>query len=104
MSWRNEDLSDYEREELGHAENRRDRAEQSDIPFDHVCADCEFCHAGLRFARGGVWDEITQRIVTKELGYDALTNYCVRNPYCVKEVHEYDPVCEEHGEIVECEE
>lgn len=77
---------------------------RSDIPFDHVCADCEFCHAGFRFARGGVWDETNKRIVTKELGHYAMTDYCVRNPYFVKEVHGYDPVCEYHGEIVEWDE
>jgi hypothetical protein len=77
---------------------------RSDIPFDHVCGDCEYCHMGHRLARGGVWDENTQRIVTKELGHVAITHYCLKNLDCVKEVHEYDPVCEDHGEIVECEE
>ncbi len=73
---------------------------RSDIPFDHVCADCEFCHEGERLTRCGVFDESRKRIVIKENGRREWAFYCTKNPDYIKEVHEYDPVCDEPGRWV----
>ena len=92
-----EDPEEYERDLR--AEYAREEYEERhgiEIPFythQFVCQECEYFKTGKRFVREACGDKIK---TTKKRTYFDL---CIKDLDNIKEIHSYDDVCPEHGEL-----
>lgn len=81
------------------------RRECKDWPLDgeyeyqYTCQECEYCVYGKRFAFDVVVREADGKHVLKQTRNYTYAEFCIRDKYNIKEIHGYDDVCEDHGEL-----
>ena len=72
----------------------------TDYPEERIwyCQECEFCKPAKRYAQ-----EIVTRIdgksVLKNTDRYAYMDVCVKDVDDIHEIHSWDEVCKEHGEL-----
>ena len=63
------------------------------------CGECEYCKTMKRYA----WDIVTREAdgkqVLKQTDKYCYIDICVKDIEDIREVHTWDEVCEEHGEL-----
>lgn len=76
-----------------------------DYPYERerYCAECEFCKLAQRFVDEIVIREADGKQVYKKTNRYCFIDICVRDIEHIKEIHDYDEVCEDHGELFEIE-
>ena len=81
--------------------------DDDEIPFEPTCEECEFCKQGLAFSHdivdlyGNDQDHGAKGrlVIKKDLHRQGYIHLCVRDIEHIKEIHLFDPVCEDHGEL-----
>lgn len=98
--------TDQEREEWESEMNWEYREENyPDSPDEptHYCEECEFCKLAKRFVQEIVTREADGQQVLKQTDRYTFMDICVRDMGHIKEIHGWDEVCENHGELFEIE-
>ena len=88
--------AEYARDEYYRQQEIRQAMAENAI---HYCDQCEYCKHGLRFVREA--EEKDGRLVVKTTNKTTVAEYCAKDPDYIKEIHGYDEVCVEHGELYE---
>ena len=80
------------------------------LPFEPTCECCEYCKQGLAFAYS-IIDLDGKKptkdtpgdscVLKKDLHKQGYIQLCVKDIEHIKEVHLFDAVCEDHGELFE---
>lgn len=65
------------------------------------CEECEFCQEAKRFVQEIVTREADRQQVLKQTDRYTFMDICVRDMGHIKEIHGWDEVCENHGELFE---
>lgn len=73
-------------------------------PYNYTCQECEYCRDGKVFVSEIVKRECDNRLVTAESKRYGLAEFCIKDLDNIRQIHSYDNVCEEHGELIEPEE
>lgn len=68
--------------------------------YHYTCQDCEYCKTYQSVFR---WDIATREVDGKQIQRETreyrFVDLCIRDQDHIKEVHSYDDVCEDHGEL-----
>lgn len=67
--------------------------------YQYTCENCEYCRLGKRFTFDVVVREADGKHVLKQTREYTFTNYCVKDIENIREIKDYDDVCEDHGEL-----
>ena len=67
------------------------------------CSECEFCKHGKRFIQEIVTREADGKQVLHQTDQLCWMDICIRDIDHIKEIHDWDEVCEEHGELFDME-
>ena len=67
------------------------------------CEVCEFCKPAKRFIQEIVKREADGAQVLKQTENYCWMDICIRDMEHIKEIHRWDEVCEDHGELFESE-
>ena len=97
--------SDEERAEWK-AELRREYEEhQPDYPEEptHYCEECEYFKGGRKFVHEIVTREVDGKPVLHTKDDYCYMDVCVKDIEDIREVHCYDEVCDDHGELCDME-
>lgn len=72
--------------------------------YDYTCQECEYCRDGKVFVSEIVKRECDNRLVTAESKRYGCAEFCIKDLDNIRQIHSYDDVCEEHGELIKPEE
>lgn len=67
--------------------------------YDYQCVDCEYCTRGKRFVRQPAIRKADGQMIIETTKDYTWAAFCTKNTDCIVEIHEYDDVCEEHGDL-----
>lgn len=67
--------------------------------YEYQCSECEYCVDGKRFSFDVV-ERIDGKHVLKQTHNYTMAEFCIRDKYNIKEIHGYDDICEDHGELI----
>ena len=68
--------------------------------FQYTCFDCEYCKIASKvFSWEIATREVDQKQVLHKTKNYCYVDLCVKDLDHIKEIHSYDDVCEDHGEL-----
>ena len=85
-------------------EYKREKYEAICSERTHYCEECEYFKGGRKFVHEIVTREVDGKPVLHTKDDYCYMDVCVKDIEDIREVHCYDEVCEEHGELFESEE
>ena len=87
------------------AKGKREDDRYPDFPDEPIryCSECEFCKHGKRFIQEIVTREADGEQVLHQTDQLCWMDICVRDIENIKEIHDWDEVCEDHGELFDME-
>lgn len=82
---------------------RREEASYPNFPEEQTrfCEECEFCKPAKRFIQEIVTREADGAQVLRQTENYCWMDICVRDTEHIREIHRWDEICNDHGELCE---
>ena len=76
---------------------------QPDYPFKttRYCEECEFCKPAKRFIQEIVTREADGAQVLRQTENYCWMDVCIKDTEHIREIHRWDEICNDHGELCE---
>ena len=69
------------------------------LDYPYSCCECEYCTMGERFVRQPAIRKADGQLIIETTKQYTRAAFCTKDINFVREIHEYDDVCDEHGDL-----